>query len=291
MGFPPEIILEAVLNGLLTGAVYGLVALGLTLVYGVLHIINFAHGALLTAAMYAAYVARSALGIDPYVAALPLAALFFALGYGVQRLVIGPASQGKDENILLVTLGLSIIIENLMLALFRSDTRSIDVPYAMEVVEFGPALLSWPRLVGFAATLAVGVALFLLMTRTATGKAIRAVAKERTGAALVGIDVAHIYAVTFGIGTACLAIAAALLLPSFYVSPRVGNAFVLVAFTIVVLGGMGSVVGALVGGLVIGVVESLSGLYLGDSLGQIGIFLIFILVLLVRPTGLFGARA
>ena len=141
MGFPPEIILEAVLNGLLTGAVYGLVALGLTLVYGVLHIINFAHGALLTAAMYGAYVARTAFGIDPYVAALPLAALFFLLGYAVQRLVIGPASRGKDENILLVTLGLSIIIENLMLAVFRSDTRSIDAPYAMDVVEFGPALL------------------------------------------------------------------------------------------------------------------------------------------------------
>ncbi|WP_338148028.1 branched-chain amino acid ABC transporter permease [Neoroseomonas oryzicola] len=291
MGFPPEIILEAVLNGLLTGAVYGLVALGLTLVYGVLHIINFAHGALLTAAMYGAYVARTALGIDPYVAALPLAALFFLLGYAVQRLVIGPASRGKDENILLVTLGLSIIIENLMLAVFRSDTRSIDAPYAMDVVEFGPALLGYPRVVGFGATILVGIALYLLMTRTATGKAIRAVAKERTGAALVGIDVAHIYAVTFGIGTACLAIAAALLLPSFYVSPRVGNAFVLVAFTIVVLGGMGSVVGALLGGLIIGVVESLSGLYLGESLGQIGIFLIFILVLLVRPTGLFGARA
>ena len=209
----------------------------------------------------------------------------------MQRLVIGPASRGKDENILLVTLGLSIIIETLMLAVFRSDTRSIDVPYAMDVVEFGPALLSWPRLVGFAATIAVGVALYVLMTFSATGKAIRAVAKERTGAALVGIDVAHMYAVTFGIGTACLAIAAALLLPSFYVSPRVGNAFVLVAFTIVVLGGMGSVVGALVGGLVIGVVESLSGLFLGESLGQIGIFLIFILVLLVRPTGLFGAKA
>jgi branched-chain amino acid transport system permease protein len=291
VGFPPEIILEAVLNGLLTGAVYGLVALGLTLVYGVLHIINFAHGALLTAAMYAAYVVRASFGVDPYVAALPLAALFFGVGYLVQRLVIGPASRGKDENILLVTLGLSIIIENLMLAVFRSDTRSIDVPYAMEVIEFGPALLSYPRVIGFGATILVGIALFVLMRFTATGKAIRAVAKERTGAALVGIDVAHIYAVTFGIGTACLAISAALLLPSFYVSPRVGNAFVLVAFTIVVLGGMGSVVGALVGGLVIGVVESLSGLYLGESLGQIGIFLIFILVLLVRPTGLFGARA
>jgi branched-chain amino acid transport system permease protein len=291
MGYPPEILLEAVANGLLMGAVYGLVALGLTLVYGVLHIINFAHGALLTLAMYAAFVAHGAFGLDPYVAMIPLAGLFFVLGYLVQRLVIGPASRGDDSNMLLVTLGLSIIIENAMLAIFRSDTMTIRVPYAMSMVELGDVLLSFPRLIGFGVTLLVALLLFVLMTRTDTGRAIRAVAKERTGAALVGIDVAHIYAVTFGIGTACLAIAACLLLPSFYVSPRVGNAFVLVAFTIVVLGGMGSVTGALLGGLFIGVVESLSGLYFGDSLGQIGIFLIFILVLLLRPTGLFGARA
>jgi branched-chain amino acid transport system permease protein len=291
MGYPPEILLEAVANGLLMGAVYGLVALGLTLVYGVLHIINFAHGALLTLAMYAAYVAHGAFGLDPYAAMIPLAGLFFVLGYLVQRLVIGPASRGDDSNMLLVTLGLSIIIENAMLAIFRSDTMTIRVPYAMSMVELGDVLLSFPRLIGFGVTLLVALLLFVLMTRTDTGRAIRAVAKERTGAALVGIDVAHIYAVTFGIGTACLAIAACLLLPSFYVSPRVGNAFVLVAFTIVVLGGMGSVTGALLGGLFIGVVESLSGLYFGDSLGQIGIFLIFILVLLLRPTGLFGARA
>jgi branched-chain amino acid transport system permease protein len=291
MGYPPEILLEAVANGLLMGAVYGLVALGLTLVYGVLHIINFAHGALLTLAMYAAYVAHGAFGLDPYAAMIPLAGLFFVLGYLAQRLVIGPASRGDDSNMLLVTLGLSIIIENAMLAIFRSDTMTIRVPNAMSMVELGDVLLSLPRLIGFGVTLLVALLLFVLMTRTDTGRAIRAVAKERTGAALVGIDVAHIYAVTFGIGTACLAIAACLLLPSFYVSPRVGNAFVLVAFTIVVLGGMGSVTGALLGGLFIGVVESLSGLYFGDSLGQIGIFLIFILVLLLRPTGLFGARA
>jgi branched-chain amino acid transport system permease protein len=273
------------------GAVYGLVALGLTLVYGVLHIINFAHGAFLTLAMYAAFVAHGAFGLDPYAAMIPLAGLFFLLGYLVQRLVIGPASRGDDSNMLLVTLGLSIIIENAMLAIFRSDTMTIRLPYAMSMVEMGEILLSLPRLIGFGVTLLMALLLFVLMTRTDTGRAIRAVAKERTGSALVGIDVAHIYAVTFGIGTACLAIAACLLLPSFYVSPRVGNAFVLVAFTIVVLGGMGSVTGALLGGLFIGVVESLSGLYFGDSLGQIGIFLIFILVLLLRPTGLFGARA
>ncbi|MHB2169801.1 branched-chain amino acid ABC transporter permease [Alsobacter sp. R-9] len=286
----PDIILAAVLNGLLTGAVYALIAVGLTLVYGVLHIINFAHGAILTAAMFAAFFAWKA-GIDPYIAVFFLAPLFFGLGYGVQRLVIGPSSHGEDRNILLVTLGLSIVIENLLLAAFRSDTRSIDVPYGFSVVDLGFTFLSLPKVVAAGASCVAAVVLWAILTRTDTGKAIRAVAKEKLGASLVGIDVAHIYAVTFGLGAACLAVAACLLLPTFYVHPRVGNAYVLVAFTIVVLGGMGSVPGALIGGLFIGVVESLSGLWLGESLGQIGIFLIFILVLLVRPTGLFGARA
>jgi branched-chain amino acid transport system permease protein len=289
--FAPEILLAAVLNGLMTGAIYALIALGLTLVYGVLHIINFAHGATLTAAMFAVLVLHQGLGIDPFLAVPILAALFFGLGYALQRLVIGPASHGSDSNILLVTLGLSIIIENLLLATFRSDTRSIDVPYAFSSIDLGFTFLATARVAAFGVALAVALMLALLLTRTDIGKAIRAVAKEQMGARLVGIDVAHVYAVTFGLGAACVAIAACLLMPTFYVTPRVGNAFVLVAFTIVVLGGMGSIAGALVGALFIGVVESLSGLFFGESLGQIGIFLIFILVLLVRPTGLFGARA
>jgi branched-chain amino acid transport system permease protein len=288
---PLDIFLSAMANGLMMGAVYALVALGLTLVYGVLHIINFAHGATLTAAMYAVYVAHAMLGVDPYLALPGLAAIFFALGYLVQRWVIGPASHGDDSNILLVTLGLSIIMENALLAGFRSDTRSIDVPYGFSVVEVGNLFLSTPKLVAFAGSFVVAALLWLLLARTDTGRAIRAVAKEKTGAALVGVRVEHIYAVTFGLGAACLAVAACLLMPTFLVNPRIGNAFVLVAFTIVVLGGMGSIPGALIGGLFVGVVESLSGLYLGESLGQIGIFLIFILVLLARPTGLFGARA
>lgn len=286
-----DIFLSALANGLMTGAVYALIALGLTLVYGVLHIINFAHGATLTAAMFAVFVAHSVFRIDPYLAMLILTPLFFGLGYAVQRLVINPASHGDDSNILLVTLGLSIIIENALLAGFRSDTRSIDVPYGFSVIEVGNLLLSTPKVIAFGASFVVAALLWLLLARTDTGKAIRAVAKEKTGAALAGINVDHIYAVTFGLGAACLAIAACLLMPTFLVNPRIGNAFALVAFTIVVLGGMGSIVGALIGGLIIGVVESLSGLYFGESLGQIGIFLIFILVLLFRPTGLFGARA
>ena len=291
MTYPLPIVAEAMLNGLLTGAVYALLALGLTLVYGVLHIINFAHGALLTCAMFAVWAIHSFLGVDPYLAILPLTPLFFGLGYAIQRFVIGPASHGDDGNILLVTLGLAIVIENALLALFRSDTRSLATDYSFQVVELGPLLISKARLYGFLGAVVVTVLLWLMLARTDIGKAIRAVAKEKLGAALVGIDVRHVYAVTFGIGCATLAIAACLLMPTFYVNPRVGGAFVLVAFTIVVLGGMGSIPGALAGGLVIGVVESLCGLYLGESLGQIGIFIIFILVLLLRPTGLFGARA
>jgi branched-chain amino acid transport system permease protein len=286
----PIILIPAMLNGLMTGAVYALVALGLTLIYGVLHIINFAHGALLSAAMFAAFFAHRLLGLDPYLAAFALTPLFFALGYGLQRFIIGPAAHGEDRNILLVTLGLAVIIENALLYAFRADTRTINLPYAFEVVEVGTAFLALPRVIAFGVVIAVALALFLFMQATDTGKAIRAVAKEKLGAELAGIDVAHIYAVTFGLGTACLAIAACLLIPTYYVNPSAGNAFVLIAFTIVVLGGMGSVAGALIGGLIIGVVESLSGLWLGESLGQIGIFVIFILVLLFRPSGLLGEQ-
>ncbi|HTH34369.1 MAG TPA: branched-chain amino acid ABC transporter permease [Xanthobacteraceae bacterium] len=287
----PVILVPAVLNGLMTGAVYALVALGLTLVYGVLHIINFAHGALLTAAMFAAFFAYSLFGIDPYLAAVILTPLYFALGYGLQRFVIGPAAQGEDRNFLLVTLGLAIVIENALLYAFRADTRTINLPYAFNVIEIGNAFLAVPKVIAFGAVIVVALALWAMMQWTDTGKAIRAVAKEELGAELSGIDVAHIYAVTFGLGTACVAIAACLLIPTYYVNPTAGDAFVLIAFTIVVLGGMGSIAGALIGGLFVGVVESLSSVLLGASLGQIGIFAMFIVMLLVRPSGLFGARA
>jgi len=287
----PLILTTVVLNGLMTGAVYALVALGLTLIYGVLHIINFAHGAMLSAALFAAFLVHQKLGIDPYAAAFGLAPAFFGIGYAVQRFVIGPASHGDDRNMLLVTLGLAVIIENALLYEFRADTRTVDLAYSFRTVDFGFTFLSVPRLISFVAVFVVALVLWLIMTWTDTGKAIRAVAKEKLGAELAGIDVAHIYAMTFGLGTACVAIAACLLIPTYYVNPGAGNAFVLVAFTIVVLGGMGSVPGALIGGLVIGVVESLAGFFLGESLGQVGIFLIFIAVLLVRPRGLFGATA
>lgn len=286
-----DVLFPSVLNGLTTGAVYALVALGLTLIYGVLHIINFAHGALLMVALYAVYWLKVALGVDPYLA-LPLVVPgMFALGYALQRGIVGRASHGKDENILLVTLGLSIVLENLALLWFRSDTRTIDTAYTLATVQIGPAFIAVPKLVAFGGALVFAALLMAVITRTDLGRAIRAVAREKQGARLMGIDVDHVYAMSFGIGLACLGAAACFLLPAYYVNPQVGSGFVLVAFTIVVLGGMGSFAGALLGGLLIGVVESLGGLYLGESLGQIGIFVIFIAVLLFRPQGLFGARA
>jgi len=289
--FDVGILFPALLNGLTTGAVYALVALGLTLIYGVLHIINFAHGAALMVALYAVYLLKAHLGIDPYLALPIVVPGMFGLGYALQRGIINRAGHGKDEYILLVTLGISIVLENLALLVFKSDTRTIETPYTLTTVAIGPAMIALPKLVAFAGALATSAVLLLILTRTDLGRAIRAVAKEKHGAKLMGIDVDHVYALCFGIGLACLGAAACFLLPVYYVNPQVGAGFVPVAFTIVVLGGMGSFGGALAGGLLIGVVESLGGLYLGESLGQIGIFAVFIGVLLFRPQGLFGAKA
>ncbi len=285
------ILFPSILGGLTTGAVYALIALGLTLIYGVLHIINFAHGAALMVALYAVYLLKAQLGIDPYLALPIVVPGMFAFGYALQRGIINRASHGKDENILLVTLGLSIVLENLALMAFKSDTRSIETAYTLSTVQIGPAFIALPKLVAFGGALVASALLLLIVNRTDLGRAIRAVAHEKQGARLMGIDVDHVYAMSFGIGLACLGAAACFLLPAYYVNPQVGSGFVLVAFTIVVLGGMGSFAGALAGGLLIGVVESLCGLFLGESLGQIGIFVIFIGVLLFRPQGLFGVRA
>lgn len=284
------IIIPSVLNGLTTGALYALVALGLTLIYGVLHIINFAHGALLMLALYGVFFLNVSLGVDPYVALAIVPPVMFALGYGLQRFVITRASHGRDENIPLVTLGLSIVIENLALMLFKSDTRIIDTPYSFEVFEIFGAFIPQPKVYALIGALVTAALLWVMMARTDLGRAIRALAKEPKGARLVGINTGHVFAMSFGIGIACLGVAACLLLPSYYVNPTVGQGFVLIAFTIVVLGGMGSFAGALTGGLFIGVIEAMGGLFLGESLGQLGIFVIFILVLVFRPAGLLGHK-
>ena len=284
------IVAAAAINGLLMGGIYTLVASGLTLIYGVLHIINFAHGSMLMLAMFAVYFLLTKAGIDPYLALFVMVPGMYGLGYLLYRHMIGKLSLGRDENILLITLGLSILIENLALLFFKGDSRTISLAYSDKMIELGPLLLGVPKVVSFVAAMVLCGLLGLFITRTDTGKAIRAVAKERMGARLVGIDVDKVFAISFGVGLATLGAAACLLMPIFYVSPSSGHVFVIVAFTVVVLGGMGSFLGAVIGGLIVGLTESFGGLFLGESLGQIGISLIFILILLFRPSGLFGDK-
>lgn len=282
-------LIPSLVSGLLTGGVYALVALGLTLIYGVLHIVNFAHGSLLMIAMFGAWLIATRAGVDPYLALPIMAAAMFVFGWALYAGVIGRISRGDDQQILLTTLGVSVVLDNLALVIFTGDTRTLETSYSFDMIDFGAFAVPTPKLVSFAFALILALVLWAFMALTDTGRAIRAVAKEPEGARLVGIRPQRIFALSYGIGVACLGAAACLLLPSFYVSPVVGNVFVLVAFTIVVLGGMGSFPGAVVGGLLIGVTEAVGGLYLGESLGPICVPLVFLAVLLVKPTGLFGA--
>ena len=284
------IIGAAVINGILMGGIYTLVASGLTLIYGVLHIINFAHGSLLMVAMFGVFYLVTKLGVDPYLSLFITMPTMFVMGYVLYKYFIGKLSYGKDENILLITLGLSIVIENLVLMFFTGDSRTISMSYSDKMFEVGPLLVGMPKVISFIAAMVMCGLLGIFITKTDTGRAIRAVAKERMGARLVGIDVDKVFAISFGLGMATLGAAASLLMPIFYVSPTTGHVFVMVAFTVVVLGGMGSFLGAVVGGLIVGLTESFGGLYLGESLGQIGISLIFILILLFKPSGLFGDK-
>ena len=285
-----EVVLSSLVNGILLGGLYALVALGLTLIFGVMKVINFAHGSLMMLAMYATFSLASRFGVDPYVSLLLTVPAGFGLGYAIERSVIAPVLGAAEHNQLLMTLGLALFLDNFALVLFKADPRTLLVSYSQQTIPLGPLRLNLPRVLAFAGALAITAALALFLKKTDLGKALRAAAEEREGAALVGIPVPRVHAVAFGLGTACVAAAGTMAVPFFYVSPEVGNTFVITAFVVVVLGGLGSFPGALLGGLLVGVVESLGGLFLHGSLAQIGIFALFILVLLVRPTGLLGAR-
>jgi branched-chain amino acid transport system permease protein len=282
---------QACVSGLLIGGVYALVALGLTLVFGVLRIINFAHGTLMMLGMYATFFLYTHAGVDPYLSIVVVGPVFFLVGVLLERGVIEPNLGAAESNQLLLTLGVALFLENAALALFSPDYRSIRLPYAQKALLLGEVVVNLPRLIAFGCSIALAVLLWLFLKHTDTGKAIRAAAEEREGALLMGINIRRLYALSFGLGSAVVAIAGSLVTPFLYVTPDVGEVFNILAFVIVVLGGMGNFVGALIGGLIVGLAESIGAALLPGSLKQLPIFVLFVLVLLFRPTGLGGRRA
>jgi len=278
---------QAVVTGLLIGGVYGLVAMGLTLIFGVLDIVNFAHGAFLALALYITVVMVNNVGVHPFVALLVAVPLMFLLGAAVQRGILSGAMGKPLENQLLITLGIALLIDNSLLLFFGPNPQSVALPGDRGVSLFG-AVTTLSRLLAFTVALVLAALLYFLLQRTRLGTAIRAVAANDAGAQMVGIDTRRIYAVTFAIGTACAGAAGVLVAPLVTIEPTTGELFNIIAFVVVVLGGMGNVVGALVGGLLIGLTEQLGALYLPGQSPLLSVFVVFVLVLFLRPQGLFG---
>jgi len=286
-----SLILNVVVQGGLTGLVYGLMALGLSVIFGVVRVVNFAHGELVVLAMYAAFELWRSFGLDPLVGTLPVAVVFFGLGYLLQTTLINPFIGRAEHEQFILLVGLGMVIVNGLLMIFRPDARPINLAYGFDSYEVGPLLIYKVNLLAGAAAVVVAAALFVFFRWTATGTAIRACADNLTGAAVVGLNVRRLYALTFGIGLACVGAAGALMVTIVEVRPALAPSFTLLAFIIVIIGGLGSMGGALLGGVLIGVSEALAGFFFEPSMKSMFSFGLLILVLVLRPQGLLGRRA
>jgi branched-chain amino acid transport system permease protein len=283
-----ETLIQSVVNGLLTGSLYSMIAVGLTIVFGVMRIINMAHGEMVMLGMFGAYWSYEKLKLDPFVSLLIWVPLMFAFGMGVHRFLLRKIIPGGELNALLYTAGLALLIANLALFFFTGDYRTVNLEYALAPMRPFGISISKPLAIAFVLASGLMAALYVFMTRTDTGRAIRATAQNPVAAALMGVNVVWIDTITFGLGTALAAAAGVLLMPSLYVYPTVGEILVVKCFVIVVLGGLGSVPGAVAGGLLLGLVESLGAVYVSVAFKDTIGFVMFLLVLLFRPAGLFG---
>jgi len=287
--------LQATLNGILMGSVYGFIAVGLSLIFGVMKVINFAHGSFLMVGMFGSFWLVTLTRINPYLALIVVVPFCFVFGYIVQDRLIKPVfkmEKGVREplGVLLITSGLWLVLDNLALLFFGANYRTIKSSYSGLSYALGKYLVSAPRLYAFVATLlGVGV-LYLFLKRTTTGQAIRATGQDRDVAGLMGVNIYRIYNIAFGLGTAITGAAGCLLTPFFYVHPSVGFPFGIKAFVIVVLGGVGSIPGALIGGLIIGVIESVVAQYLTAMWTAAIIYIVFLSVLFLKPEGILGLK-
>ncbi len=287
----PYAALQAVINGLLTGALYALVGMGLALIFGVMRIVNFAHGAFMMLGMYVTYVLFTRTGISPYALFVVTGLALFAFGYAVYFALLRPIHGQSDFMQILLTMGIGLICSDAVLLIFGADYHQINIPLQDRNFRFGQQIsVNAPWVVSFAIAVGLALALYLFVMRTMTGRAARAIAQNRYAAPLMGINVFRVQAISFAVGSAAAGIAGALLLPVFYLYPGVGDQFTLKAFVMVVLGGMGSIVGAALAGLVLGVVENLTSLYWGNEWALAVDFAIFVLVLSLKPSGIFGRQ-
>ncbi|MEK9968480.1 MAG: branched-chain amino acid ABC transporter permease [Ferrovibrio sp.] len=288
---PADLILTVAVQGILTGLVYGLMALGLSVIFGVVRVVNFAHGEMMTIASYAAIVAFAAWNIDPLISMIPIAVLLFALGYAMQAMLINPFINRPEHSQFILLAAVAIIMVNGLLMIFGPDARNVLVDYALDSIEIGPLLVDKVRVITAVLALVITAALFAFFKLSRTGKAIRACADNHLGALVVGLNVKHLYALTFGIGSACVGAAGAMMTLLIDTTPNVGPVFTLQAFVIVIIGGLGSMPGALLGGVLIGLSEAMSGLFFAPSAKTMFGVAILILVLLFRPQGLLGRKA
>lgn len=288
---PLELVANVVVAGLLTGLVYGLAALGLSVIYGVVRIVNFAHGEMMTAAMYLAVLLFGLAKIDPLIAIVPVAICAFLVGYVLQRGLINPFVTRPEHTQFMLLVAVAIILVNAQLMIFGPNARNVPVDYALDSFEVGELIIDKARVYAAGTAILVAGGLFAFFRFSLIGKAIRACADNQLGARVVGLDVDRLYALTFGLGAACVGAAGCLMLLLVDVTPLQGPAYTLLAFIVVIVGGMGSLPGALLSGMLIGVSEALAGLYFSPSAKSMFTFALLVLVLLFRPQGLLGRRS
>ncbi len=283
-----DVFIQLIVNGIMLGSMYAIISVGLTLIFGVVRVVNFAHGELLMVGMYAVYLLFAKFGLHPYASAVPVVILLFCLGMAIQRFIIQPLLNADEHIQIFATVGLSTALVNLALMLFGADLYSVSAPDVRRSVTFAGNTVLVGQLVMLGASILLVGGLHAFMQTTALGRAIRATAQNRNAALLMGVRVDRIYLVSFGLGAACVGLASALVSPLFPATPTVGTYFVLTAFVVVVLGGMRSMYGAFAGAMIIGLVDSLSAYYIAPDLKEVVYFAIFILILIFKPTGLFG---
>ncbi len=283
-----ELILQAVIYGLIIGSIYALTSSGLTLILGVLKIVNMGHGEFLMVAMYFAYFLFAGLRIDPFLSTFITVPLLFLFGALIFYYCIRPILKSPGINQLLLTIGISIFLQNLALFLFTADYRTLDLSYGQTTIPIGNMGIGLAQFISFVISITVTFIFYWFLKATDLGRSIRAAAQNREAAILFGVNVEKVYLVTFAIGSACLGIAGPLLATFYYVTPTVGTTFIMAAFVVVILGGMGNFLGAFIGGLLIGVTESFGAVFMPGSLSPVLTFIVLIIILLVKPEGLFG---